>query len=74
MPSHKFKVGDAVQWNLSGGAHTTTSGVAPTPDGLWNQVITEDAPVSVTFDQAGQFPYFCRFHPDAMTGVVVVEP
>jgi plastocyanin len=37
-------------------------------------VIGADAPVSVTFDQAGEFPFFCRFHPDFMTGVVVVEP
>jgi plastocyanin len=28
----------------------------------------------VTFDQAGQFPFYCRFHPDAMQGTVVVEP
>jgi len=67
-------VGDTVQWNLSGGTHTTTSGVAPTPDGKWNQVIGADTPVSVAFDQAGEFPFFCRFHPDSMSGVVVVEP
>jgi len=67
-------VGDIVQWVLNDGSHTTTSGVAPTPDGLWNQVISADAPVSVTFDQAGQFPFYCRFHPDFMQGTVVVEP
>lgn len=67
-------VGDTVQWVLSDGSHTTTSGAAPTPDGLWNQVITAEAPVSVTFDQAGQFRFYCRFHPDAMQGTVVVEP
>ena len=67
-------MGDTVQWVLNDGSHTTTSGIAPTPDGLWNQVITADAPVSVTFDQAGQFPFFCRFHPDFMQGTVVVEP
>jgi plastocyanin len=28
----------------------------------------------VTFDQTGQFQFYCRFHPDAMQGTVVVEP
>jgi plastocyanin len=69
-----ISVGDTVQWVLSDGNHTTTSGAAPTPDGLWNQVITAEAPVSVTFDQAGEFRFYCRFHPDAMQGTVVVEP
>ena len=67
-------VGDTVQWVLNEGSHTTTSGDAPTPDGLWNQVIAAEAPVSITFDQAGQFSFYCRFHPDAMQGTVVVEP
>ncbi len=69
-----ISVGDTVQWVLSDGSHTTTSGAAPTPDGLWNQVITAEAPVSVTFDQAGQFRYYCRFHADSMQGTVVVQP
>lgn len=69
-----ISVGDTVKWVLSEGSHTTTSGAAPTPDGLWNQVITAEAPVSVTFDQAGQFRYYCRFHIDSMRGTVVVEP
>ena len=69
-----ISVGDTVQWVLSNGSHTTTSGAALTPDGLWNQVITAEAPVLVTFDQAGQFPYYCRFHADSMRGTVVVEP
>jgi plastocyanin len=69
-----ISVGDTVQWVLNDGSHTTTSGTAPTPDGLWNQVISAEAPVSVTFDEAGQFDFYCRFHPDAMQGTVVVEP
>ncbi|HKY47854.1 MAG TPA: plastocyanin/azurin family copper-binding protein [Acidimicrobiia bacterium] len=69
-----ISVGDTVQWVLNEGSHTTTSGAAPTPDGLWNQVITAEGPVSVTFDQAGQFRYYCRFHADSMQGTVVVEP
>jgi plastocyanin len=69
-----IKVGDTVQWVINDGSHTSTSGANSTPDGAWNQVIAADAPVSVTFDQAGQYRFFCRFHPDAMQGTVVVEP
>ena len=69
-----INLGDTVQWILRDGSHTTTSGTAPTQDGLWNQVITAETPVSVSFDQAGEFPFFCRFHPDAMQGTVVVQP
>lgn len=68
-----ISVGDSVRWNLSSGSHTSTSGQG-SADGLWNEVITEDTPVLVTFDEAGEFPYFCRFHSDFMTGRVVVEP
>jgi plastocyanin len=41
---------------------------------MWNQTLQADSPVSVTFTEAGTFPYFCRFHGDFMTGTVVVEP
>jgi plastocyanin len=68
-----IKAGDTVRWNLSSGTHTTTSG-SGTPDGMWDQVITEDIPVLVTFDQAGEYPFYCRFHGDFMSGRVVVEP
>jgi plastocyanin len=69
-----IKVGDTVSWSLTGGTHTTTSGTFPDPDGMWNQTLSSDAPTEVTFDEAGTFPYFCRFHGDQMSGRVVVEP
>jgi plastocyanin len=69
-----IKAGDTVQWVLRDGSHTTTSGTFAAPDGRWNQVITADAPVSIKFDQPGQFLFYCRFHPDSMRGTVVVEP
>lgn len=69
-----IKVGDTVRWNLTGGTHTTTSGTFPTPDGMWNQTLQSDPPVTVTFTEAGTFTYFCRFHGDLMSGRVVVEP
>lgn len=69
-----ISVGESVTWTLSEGAHTTTSGTSPDPDGLWNEAVTADAPFTFTFEEAGTFPYFCRFHPDFMTGEVIVEP
>ena len=69
-----IKVGETVTWTLAEGAHTTTSGVAPDQDGLWNQALTADSSFTFTFDEAGTFPYFCRFHADFMSGVVTVEP
>ena len=69
-----IKVGDTVRWNLTGGTHTTTSGTFPDTDGMWNQTLSSDTPTEVTFEGAGTFPYFCRFHGDLMSGRVVVEP
>ncbi|MGQ0849939.1 MAG: cupredoxin domain-containing protein [Actinomycetota bacterium] len=68
------KVGDTVQWNLNDGSHTSTSGTPPQSDGRWNQVLSPDGPFAVTFEEAGKFAYFCRFHPDFMQGTVVVAP
>lgn len=67
-------VGESVTWTLSEGAHTTTSGNAPDVDGIWNQAITADQPFTFTFEEPGTYNYFCRFHPDFMTGIVTVEP
>jgi plastocyanin len=68
-----IRAGDSVQWVLRSGSHTTTSGTFAYPDGLWDQVITAEAPVSIKFEQAGRFPFYCRFHPNQQ-GTVVVEP
>ena len=67
-------VGDSVTWTLAEGAHTTSSGTAPDLDGIWDQALTADEPFTFTFEEAGTYDYFCRFHPDFMTGTVTVEP
>jgi plastocyanin len=69
-----ISVGDSVAWNLTDGTHTTTSGTAPDGDGLWSETLDPNAPFTFTFEEAGEYPYFCRFHPDFMTGMVIVEP
>ena len=67
-------VGDTITWNLTDGSHTSTSGTPPDGDGLWSETLDPEAPFAFTFTEAGEFPYFCRFHPYFMTGVVIVEP
>ncbi|MGH8958402.1 MAG: cupredoxin domain-containing protein [Acidimicrobiia bacterium] len=67
-------VGDSITWTLAEGAHTTSSGSSPDLDGIWDQALTADAPFTFTFEEPGTYDYFCRFHPDFMTGTVIVEP
>lgn len=69
-----ISVGDSVTWNLAGGTHTATSGTAPEGDGIFNQTLNASAPFTFTFEEAGEYPFFCRFHPDFMTGTVTVQP
>lgn len=69
-----IKVGESVIWNLVEGAHTSTSGTPPDGDGLWGATLDGNNPFAFTFDEPGEYPYFCRFHQDFMTGTVIVEP
>lgn len=63
-------------------AHTVTSGpvekgpsgVTAQSDGLFDSGnITKGEKFEFTFEQAGEFPYYCAIHPATMTGVVVVK-
>jgi PKD repeat protein len=78
-------VGDTVQWNWGGSPHSATSGTCQpgggyyggggcTADGVWDSGV-HSAPYSFsrTFDQAGNFPYYCAIHGYMMLGVVFVE-
>jgi plastocyanin len=71
-----INAGDTVQWVWSTAfpEHSTTSGIAPTPDGIWDSGIF-GAPHSFshTFTSAGTFHYFCRVHGSAMTGTITVN-
>jgi plastocyanin len=69
-----ISVGDTVAWNLTDGTHTSTSGTPPDGDGLWSQTLDPAAPFTFTFEEPGEYSYFCRFHPDFMSGTVIVEP
>ncbi len=70
-----ISVGDEVTWsNDDSAAHTVTSGLASEgPDGNFDSsLFMADATFSVTFDEAGEYPYFCMVHP-WMTGTVSVN-
>jgi plastocyanin len=63
-------VGDTVTWtNQDEVPHTAT---AENRDVMQSGAIAPGASFSQVFDTAGEFPYFCEFHPN-MTGTVVVQ-
>jgi plastocyanin len=77
-------VGDSVTWSFAGEPHTVTSGTAPNgipaPDGRFDSGVVEPggtftlgpAGASNPFSSPGTYPYFCRVHPEQMTGTIVV--
>jgi len=67
-------IGGTVTWvNDDTAAHTSTSGsAADGPDGNWDSsLVMVGQSFSHTFDEAGDYPYFCMVHP-WMTGMVIV--
>ena len=63
-------VGDTVTWtNQDQVPHTAT---AEDRGVLQSGTISPGASFSQTFEQTGEFPYFCEFHPN-MTGTIVVQ-
>ncbi len=73
-------VGDTVAWEYRTGSegHTVThcgdSCDVPTDSPLWDsQGLSAGQTFSYTFTAPGTYRYYCRFHPDAMRAVVLVE-
>lgn len=75
LPSSlQIGVGDTVIWNNSDtAAHTVTSGSMPDgPSGVFDSsLFMSGNTFEFTFDDAGEYPYFCMVHP-WMTGNVSV--
>lgn len=71
----EVSVGTTVTWtNADSTRHTVTSGADDTADGTFDSDdIEAGGTFSYTFDEVGEFAYFCDIHP-TMTGVVVVTP
>ena len=71
------KVGDTVTWtNKDSTPHTVTSGSNATPDGRFDssdfrQLLIPEGTFSHTFEEAGEYPYYCGLHPN-MLGTVLV--
>ena len=56
--------GDSVVWTNNGTSpHTSTSGPAGVPDGLWNSgTLSPGLSFGRAFSQVGDFPYYCAIH------------
>jgi plastocyanin len=69
-----INVGDTVTWvhNDDSIPHTVTS--ADDDGAMFDQSLPDSsaAPFTFTFNEAGEFEYFCRIHPTNMRGVVTV--
>tara|TARA_B100001013_G_C24380509_1_gene351912 strand:- start:229 stop:579 length:351 start_codon:yes stop_codon:yes gene_type:complete len=68
-------VGTTVVWtNIDNKSHTTTSGVPPEVSGIWDSpFLEENQKFSFTFDEVGEFHYWCRVHPFMMARVNVKD-
>jgi glucose/arabinose dehydrogenase/plastocyanin len=76
-PNVNAQVSDSVTWTQNDAFvfHTATSGQGgfpPQPDGLWDSGnLNQGQSFTHTFTTAGNFPYFCRPHPDMVATVTV---
>jgi len=72
--SLQVRVGDTVIWNnIDTAAHTVTSGsIEGTSEVFDSSIFMSGATFEFTFDEAGEYPYFCIVHP-WMTGIVHVS-
>jgi plastocyanin len=75
----EINVGDTVTWtNKDSQPHTVTSGSGGQPDGKFdsspnfNPLMLPQGIFSHTFNEAGEFPYYCGLHPN-MVGTVMVS-
>ena len=71
-----INVGDTVAWvNVDTAAHTVTSGSpADGPSGVFDSsLVMADAVYAFTFEEAGNYDYFCMVHPWMIGSVTVTE-
>jgi plastocyanin len=68
------KTGGKVTWtNDDSTPHTATSGRDSKPDGTFDSsTLAQGKSFSFTFEEAGEYPYFCTLHP-TMVGTVSVS-
>jgi plastocyanin len=78
LPHHEcllVAAGTEVRWTGNFTAHPLAGGVVPVADDTSPITLaTPSAGVeSVTFSQAGDYPYFCEVHTTSMEGVIYVQ-
>ena len=69
-----INAGDTVEWpNIDTAAHTVTSGSpADGPSGVFDSsLLMADATFAFTFEDAGEYDYFCMVHPWMIGSVTV---
>src|SRR5687768_10642443 len=74
-PNVNAQVSDSVRWTQEDAFvfHSSTSGQSPVPDNLWNSgFLAQGQTFTHTFNNPGNFPYFCSPHPSEMLGSVTV--
>ena len=64
----EIPAGTTVTWTNNGRVPHTVSDSGAFNSGL----MAPGATFSLTFDTAGSYPYFCKIHPQVMTGTIVV--
>jgi plastocyanin len=67
--------GDTVRWTWGASFHSSTSGVPGAPDGMWDSgILNQGDTFSHTFNNTGNFPYYCIPHGGCcgMVGMVSV--
>ena len=71
----KVDSGTKVTWTGNFTTHPLNGGVSPTEDtaSAISNDATGDGVVEVTFDSAGEHPFFCGVHVGTMTGVIYVD-
>ncbi len=72
----EVSAGTTVTWtNNSSVDHTITSGTRGTDDAgeLFDRTISPGQTVTITFDEAGTYPYFCKFHSGMDAEVTVTD-
>jgi len=72
----QIKIDDTVKWeNADTAPHTVTSGTPETgPDDLFDSgLFSPGQTFQFTFDELGEYPYFCIVHPWMIGNVIVTE-
>ena len=75
-PNVTVAVGTTVVWvNMDRVQHTSTSGAGPGDlSDVWRSGdIRENQTFDFTFNEVGEFPYFCELHPSMQATVTVLE-